>query len=75
VQKVIVIGKDGVTGEASVGTNPTIVITDDSCADAAACEKRAKDELSKQNKLHHSRLMLILTCSTQRRLNLVVTLL
>jgi len=50
VQKVIVIGKNNVTGEASVGTNPTIVITDDSCADAAACEKRAKDELSKQNK-------------------------
>ena len=50
-QKVIVIGKDGITGEASVGTSPTIVITDDSCADAAACEKRAKDELSKQNKL------------------------
>ena len=50
-QKVIVIGKNGITGEASVGTSPTIVITDDSCADAAACEKRAKDELSKQNKL------------------------
>jgi hypothetical protein len=50
-QKVIVIGKDGIIGEASVGTSPTIVITDDSCADAAACEKRAKDELSKQNKL------------------------
>lgn len=50
VQKVIVIGKNNVTGEASVGTNPTIVITDDSCVDVAACEKRAKDELSKQNK-------------------------
>ena len=50
VQKVIVIGKNNVTGEASVGNNPTIVITDDSCVDVAACEKRAKDELSKQNK-------------------------
>ncbi len=49
-QKVIVIGKNNVTGEASVGNNPTIVITDDSCVDVAACEKRAKDELSKQNK-------------------------
>jgi len=51
VQKVIVIGKNNISGEASVGTNPTIVITDDSCTDVAACEKRAKDELSKQNKL------------------------
>ena len=51
VQKVIVIGKNNISGEASVGTNPTIVITDDSCTDVAACVKRAKDELSKQNKL------------------------
>jgi hypothetical protein len=51
VQKVVVIGKDNITGSASIGDHPVSVITDTSCVDVAACEKRAKSELSRLNKL------------------------
>lgn len=51
VQKVVVIGKNNVSGTASIGSHPTVVITDTSCVDVAACERRAKDELHKQNKI------------------------
>lgn len=53
-QRVIVIGSNDVTGSAYISTStdvPVKVITDDSCADADACETRAQTELNLNNSI------------------------